>query len=121
MLKYMSVRETIRVAYPVNVERYVNVLKAEYGMKENVDEPESYLIGDPPLPFYKPLPMKDRSIAITGFNYKPLSALLVISLANHPDLVSAHSELSWSIEQELLYRGALQDWGKRIRPQPNTK
>jgi len=113
----MSVRESIHVHHPVDVEKYVAVLKAEYGARENDQEPGSYLIDDPSLPFYKPQMIDDEYLAIVGFNYAPLSATLLVALINHPELAPETTDVTWTIEQDLLAHGTLFELKRELVPE----
>ncbi len=95
----MSVRENIQIFHPFDLDTYLEILRADYGACEYPNQPGSYLIED--LPFYKPKWIEDH-VSILGFNYVPLSELLIQALVNHTDLVPDEAIILWLIEQELL-------------------
>ena len=109
----MSVRECIAISHPVDIEQYLKVLQTEFGAQVNPDEEGSYLIGDPPLPFYKPEHFEGHTY-ISGFNYRPLPEVLVIALAQHPELVPELTRVSWTTEQEGLFIGTLAEVRQRV-------
>jgi len=115
----MSVRESLHVHYPVDVEKYVQVLKDDYGAGENTFQPGSYLIDNPPLPFYEPHRMDDKTVAIMSFNYLPLSATLLVALINHPELAPETTKVIWTIEQDVLAEGTLFEFKERLLPGGN--
>jgi len=112
----MSVRECLRVFHPVDVEKYLTVLKTEFGAQDNPEAPEALVIGDPPQPFYKPKlaepATEDRGddtlyLVILGFNYVPIHPDLVVALINHPELAPPAAEFLWTIEQDVVAKGTL--------------
>ena len=109
----MSVRECIAISHPVDIEQYLKVLQTEFGAQVNPDEEGSYLIGDPPLPFYKPEHFEGHTY-ISGFNYRPLSEALVIALAQHPELAHEPTRVYWTTEQEGLFTGTLAEVRQRV-------
>ena len=113
----MSVRESLHIFHRVEVEKYLDVLKGEFGARENEQEPGSYLIGDPPLPFYKPQVVDGGYLAIVGFNYTPLSAMLLVALINHPELAPETTAVAWTIEQDVLAQGTLFELKQALAPE----
>jgi hypothetical protein len=109
----MSSRECIWVAYPVAIEKYLAVLKREFGARPNPQESESFLVGDPPLPFYAPQ-LIEGQLAITGFNRVPLSPDLLRALCAHPELAPLSAVVHWTEEQELIIHGTLEGFGKSL-------
>jgi hypothetical protein len=112
----MSVRECLRVFHPVDVKKYLTVLKTEFGAQDNPDAPEALVIGDPPQPFYKPKLAESTTegesggplyLFILGFNYIPLHPDLVVALINHPELAPPAAEFLWTIEQDVVAKGTL--------------
>ena len=89
------------------------MLQTEFGAQANPDEEGSYLIGDPPLPFYRPEHFEGHTY-ISGFNYRPLSEVLVIALAQHPELAPKLTRVSWTTEQEGLFIGTLAEVRQRV-------
>ncbi len=110
----MSYRECILVYYPVDVEKYLNVLEEEFGARPNPNQPGTYLIGNPSLPFYRPR-LIDEYMSILGFNKAPISSDLIKALLNHPELVPGTVIVNWTAEQELIARGKLEIVGRRLR------
>jgi hypothetical protein len=97
----MSVKQCIWVLHPVDIEAYLEVLKSEYGARDNKNQPGSFLVGDPTLPFYVPQSMEGK-VAVTGFNHRPLPHQLIDALVNHPELAPSSALIRWTEEQELL-------------------
>jgi hypothetical protein len=110
----MSYRQTIQVFYPVDVKRYLDVLTREFAAMENPYQRGSYLIDNPPLPFYEPTIVDDH-LAIVSFNRLPLSPFLVKALELHPELVPASAHVRWLEEQELVVRGSIEGIAHRLR------
>ena len=110
----MSVRESLWVNYPVDVDRYLEILKTEYGAKDHPHEPGSFLMGNLPLPFYHPR-LIDRRLAVTGFNYLPLPVELIHALILHPELAPLTALVSWTSEQDLIARGTLRRLAIRLK------
>ena len=110
----MSSRECIWVAYPVEVDKYLEVLQQEFGARPHPHEPNSYLVGNPSLPFYAPQ-LIDGQMAITGFNYVPLSLELVWALCLHPELAPPKAMVRWTHEQWLVTRGNLARMKRLLR------
>jgi|SRR5579859_396827 len=102
----MSLIENIEVFCNVNVDQYLVVLLNEFGARPNPKQPGTFLIDDPPLPFYQPRQLDDR-LSILGFNYAPLSSLLILALIDHPELAPADTIVRWSAEQEVVAQGSL--------------
>ena len=95
----MTIRENIQIFHKFDIGKYLEILETEQGSKKHPMQPGCYLIDD--LPFYKPKWIEDH-VSILGFNYVPLSGLLIHSLASHPELVPDSAEILWLIEQEVL-------------------
>ena len=110
----MSSRECIWGKHPVDVGKYLKVLQAEFGAQANPHEPGSFLIGEPPLPFYAPQ-LIEGQLAITSFNRVPLSPTLILALAAHPELVPPTTSARWTEEQELIGAGTLRHWKERLQ------
>lgn len=110
----MSVHECLWVYHPVDVEQYMEVLKEEFGAQPYPDKPGTFLIGDPPLPFYEPQLIHER-LAVTSFNYLPLPDALLEALTKHPELVPPSAQVNWTIEQDSLFEGTLEGAGQRLR------
>jgi hypothetical protein len=109
----MSYRQTIQVFHPVDVERYLDVLQRDYDAMENPYQADTYLIDNPPLPFYKPQYIDDH-LSIVGFNQLPLSLLLLRALDEHPELVPPNVAIRWLEEQELVARGTVEGVAHRL-------
>ena len=97
----MSVRENIEASPPFDSKTYLDILKTEYGAKEHPEQPGSYLIGDPELPFYEPREFEDH-VSVLGFNYALLSNLLIQAIIDHPELVPDETRIRWTQEQDLV-------------------
>ena len=95
----MSVRENIQIFYRFDIDTYLAILKDEHGTKVHPGQSGCYLIED--LPFYEPKWIEDH-ISILGFNYAPLSELLIQALVNHPEVIPDEAVVIWLIEQEML-------------------
>lgn len=110
----MSRRETIQLFFQLDVEEYLAVLQQNFGARNHPNQADSYLIDNPELPFYEPIESKDYAF-IMGFNYAPLSALLIRALIDHPKLIPADTVVRWLEEQELLLEcvlGEVREAGK---------
>jgi hypothetical protein len=105
----MTYRECIWVEHEVDVSQYLAILTTEYGAIRNKDAAGSYLIGDPPVPFYEPQLIDGRT-AITGFNRIPLSPLLLEALVRHPELAPPDTTVLWTEEQDLVTEGNLEGY-----------
>ena len=97
----MTLRENIQFFHCLDPEEYLEVLKNEYDVRDHPTQPEGFLIDDPGLPFYKPKQIEDH-VSVLGFNYVPLSDLLIQALADHPDLVPDDVRVCWMLEQDLI-------------------
>jgi hypothetical protein len=84
----MSFRENIQVYSRLDIPRYLLVLQTEHGARPHPNETGSFLIDAPESPFCRPEQHGDHT-AILGFNYAPLSSLLILALINHPELAPA--------------------------------
>jgi hypothetical protein len=116
----MSVYESIHVHHPIDVEKYVTVLKTEFGARENPSQPGSFVLGDPPQPFYEPKLTENEDdvyMVILGFNYIPLHPHLLVALINHPELVPEHTTVVWTIEQDLIAHGTLFELKHALLPE----
>jgi hypothetical protein len=97
----MSLRENIQFYYQLDPKDYLEVLKNEYDVRNHPVQKGAFLIDDPRLPFYEPTQIEGH-ISVLGFNYAPLSDLLIQALAAHPDLIPDDVRISWTIEQDLI-------------------
>ncbi len=111
----MSYRENLEVYHPLDVEKYLEVLKTEHGAIEHPAQRGSFLIGEPKLPFYKPQKTEDHAF-ILGFNWVPLSASLLKALVDHPELAPDETLIRWTEEQELIFEATLGDLRQRFSP-----
>ncbi len=98
----MSIHENIRIYHQVNLEVYIEILKAEYGAEAYPAEENSFVIEG--LPFYRPQ-KGEGYIFILGFNMMPLSSLLLQALINHPELAPETTPVQWTAEQEVVVEG----------------
>ena len=97
----MSIRENIEIYHQLDPEKFLGILKDEYGAREHPAQPESYLIDDPELPFYKPQQLEDH-VSILGFTFVPLSNILIQAIIDHAELVPDEVLVRWTQEQELI-------------------
>ena len=95
----MSVKENIQFFHQFDVDTYLKILKDECAAVEHPTQPNCYLIDG--LPFYEPKQVEDH-VSVLGFNYAPLSDLLIQALNSHPELVPDEVVVVWTIEQELV-------------------
>ena len=102
----MSFLESIEVFCDVDVARYVSVLQYEFGARPNPHQANTFLIDDPPIPFYKPRQF-DNHLSVIGFNHAPLSSLLILALIDHPELAPPETIVRWSADQEVVAQGSL--------------
>jgi hypothetical protein len=104
----MSFVENIEVFGRIDVAQYLTVLQNEFGAQPNPHQNGTFLIDDPPLPFYQPRQFDNR-LSILGFNYAPLSSLLILALIDHPELAPAETIVRWTAEQEVVAQGSLSE------------
>ena len=97
----MSIYENIRFSQPFDAEEYLDILKNEFGAKEHPAQANCFLIGNPELPFYEPRQQADYG-SVLGFNYAPLSSLLIQAIIDHPELVPDDGNICWTQEQDLI-------------------
>jgi hypothetical protein len=95
----MSVKENIQFSPGFDTDTYLRILKDECNVIDHPTQPNCYLIEG--LPFYEPKKIDDH-VSVLGFNYAPLSDLLIQALNSHPELVSDELRVVWTIEQELI-------------------
>jgi hypothetical protein len=105
----MSIRETIQILHPLNIEAYLDVLRAEFGAQAHPRQAGAFQVDG--LPFYRPQAGRASEageyVFVLGFNYLPLPGTLLRALAAHPELVPEGVQISWTQEQELLFEGSL--------------
>ena len=104
----MSFRESIQIFCQFDHEEYLTILQRDFGAREHPSQSGSYLIDDPELPFYRPVESEEY-LFIMGFNYAPLSFLLLRALIDCPDLVPVESVFRWIAEQEPLLERTVGD------------
>lgn len=102
----MSVVENIQFFHRFDPKTYLEILKSEYGAKENPAQYGTYLIDDPELPFYQPEEI-DGYVSVLGFNYYLLSSLLIQAIVDHPELVPDAALVRWTQEQDLVLEKTL--------------
>ena len=95
----MSIRENIEIFYQFDIEAYLEILKTKYGATAHPAQSHCYLVES--LPFYEPKWIEDH-VSILGFNYAPLSILLIGALTKLPELVPDEVSVVWTLEQELI-------------------
>ena len=115
----VSIHENIEIFHPLDVDEYLTVLKKEFNAHEHPAQPNSFLIGEPGLPFYKPKQMEGH-VSVLGFNKIPLSDLLLEALIKHPELVSEEAIVRWTQEQELIVETTMGDL-RKIAGQENNR
>jgi len=104
----MSLRENIQIFHQLDIENYLKLLQREYMAREHPIQTDCYLIDDPELPFYEPKQTDEYSFII-GFNYAPLSSLLIQVLIDHPNLIHPDTLVRWTSEQELLLENSIEE------------
>jgi len=107
----MSFRESIQIFCQFDHEEYLTILQRDFGAREHPSQSGSYLIDDPELPFYRPVESEEY-LFIMGFNYAPLSSLLIHALVEHPGLIPPETIVRWIAEQELLLENTIEEIGK---------
>lgn len=115
----MSYRECLQVYSHVEIDKYLAVLQADFGAWPHPKQPDTFLIDDPPLPFYRPRQFEPH-LSILGFNYAPLSSLLILALIDHPELAPADTTVRWTAEQDLVAQGTLADLAELFGERPKT-
>ena len=101
----MSIRENIQFFHHVNIEKYMNVLRTKYGVKDHPAQENSFLIENGP-PFYKPQQIEDH-VSILGFNNTPLPDFLLQALIDHPELAPDDVIIRWTQEQDMVLEATL--------------
>jgi hypothetical protein len=104
----VSFIECLEVFHQIDIERYLSILKEEFGARAHPAQADCYLIDDPELPFYQPRQYENH-MSVLGFNRTPLSSFLILALIDHPELAPAATIVRWSAEQELVAAGTLED------------
>lgn len=107
----MSVRETFRIFHPFDPDKYLVILQQEYGAKPHPAQPDAYMVDD--LPFFKPRLAEDY-VFVLGFNYAPLSGILIEALAGHPELLPDEAEVVWMIEQDSWFETTMGEARQRF-------
>ena len=115
----MSIHENIEIFHPLDVDEYLRVLKKDFNAHEHPAQPDSFLVGEPGLPFYKPKQMEDH-VSVLSFNKVPLSDLLIEALIDHPELVPDEVIIRWTQEQELIVETTMGDL-RKIAGQENDR
>ena len=95
----MSLRENTQIYHPVNIERYLEILKTEYGAQEHPQKDGAFLIDG--LPFYMPQ-MAEGYVFVLGFNMMALPHALLRALIDYPELIPPETKVRWTAEQELV-------------------
>jgi hypothetical protein len=109
----MSFYESLRVYHSLDVDNYLDLLRKNYGAQPHPQQPKSFLIGQPPLPFHKPT-LREDYFCILSFNYWPLSIALIQALVDHPEFVPPTTRVLWTAEQDLIYEGKLKNLARRL-------
>ncbi len=109
----MSYRESIHIFHPIDIDRYLQVLMLQFNAQPHPEELTAYQIDTPPLPFYRPQPFENY-LSILGFNYIPLSSLLILVLIEHPELAPSTTVVRWVAEQEIITQGTLEDLARQF-------
>jgi len=109
----MGIRENIQIYHQFDIDQYVEVLKAEYGVQDHPDKTGALLLND--LPFYTPQASNEKDyVFILGFNYLPLPHVLIQALIEHPELAPSTTFIRWTAEQDLVMEGNLEELQKRL-------
>jgi len=109
----MGIRENIQIYHQVDIDRYVEVLKSDYGVEDHPDNPGTLLIND--LPFYTPQASSERDyVFILSFNYLPLPHVLTQALIEHPELAPSTTFVRWTAEQDLVVEGNLEELQRHL-------
>lgn len=109
----MSVYECLAIYGRLDVARYLELLRTAHGARPHPHQANSFLIGEPELPFYRPQQYDDH-LTILSFNYAPLPSLLIRALVDHPGLAPAATVVRWMVEQEILMEGSLAELARRL-------
>lgn len=109
----MSFRQCLQIFHPVDVEKYLAVLRTEFDALENPYQPDTYLVDNPPLPFYRPQWVEDH-LAIVSFNYLSLSPVLLQALARHPELAPLDTGIVLLEEQDLIVRDTVEGLHRQL-------
>ena len=110
----MSIHENIQFFHHVNIGEYLDILRVEFDAKEHPAQQGAYLLEG--LPFYEPR-QSEFYVHILGFNYAPLSSLLITALINHPELAPEDTFVQWTAEQELIVEGTIVELRSRFQKQ----
>ncbi len=103
----MGLRENIQIFHPIDIERYLEMLKTAYGAQEHPQQAGAFLIEG--LPFYAPQ-LAAGYVFVLGFNMLPLSHLIIQALAEHPELIPENVLVRWTQEQELIFEKKINDF-----------
>jgi hypothetical protein len=109
----MSVHESLRVYYPVDLNRYLQALIAEFGASPHPSLPGVLLVGLPSLPVFAPRHL-DNQLSVLSFNYLPIPHAIIQALVKHPALVPPDTPVRWTLEQDLVFAGTLRQLQKRM-------
>ena len=107
----MSLRENIQFFHQLDTDKYLDVLREEFGAHEHPSQSGAFIVDD--LPFYKPRQIADY-ISIISFNYAPLPDLLIKALINHPDLAPDNMVIRWIAEQDVIMEATLAELRKKF-------
>jgi len=107
----MSVREVFRIFHQFSPDDYLAILQRERGAVPHPSQPGAYLVDE--LPFYKPRSAEDY-VFVTGFNYAPLSSVLIEALAEHTEIVPDEVLIVWMIEQDSWFETTMGEARQRF-------
>lgn len=100
----MSIRENIEVYHSLDLDKFLEILKCEYGSIKHPSQAEVFIVDN--LSFYSPTYSLDH-VSILGFNNFPLPYTIVQVLIDHPDLIPDNVFIRWTQEQELIFECTL--------------
>lgn len=111
----MSLRENIQIFHPVDIDRYLEILKTEYGAREHPQKDGAFLINE--LPFYTPQ-LAEGYVFVLGFNMMALPHALLQALV---DLIPSETQVCWVAEQELIMEAEIGTVRKQPKKSPGLE
>jgi hypothetical protein len=112
----MSIREIVEFYHLVDLEKYMGILRAEFGSHTHPAQEGSLLIDG--LPVYAPKWLQDQ-VSILGFNKLPLPDSVIQTLVDHPELAPDETLIRWTQEQDLRLECTLGMLRRKTREHPN--
>lgn len=110
----MALYECLRIYHEADTGQYLAILQKEFGVQPHPEQLGSFLIGEPPVAFYRPTRQEDY-FYVLSFNYGLLPLCLVQALVDHPELVPPRTRVLWTAEQDLIYDGKLKNLARRLK------